>query len=108
MSGAAVVLPIRLMNSSESDASDWISSAPERTPVLDPFPALAGVNVTLMLHIAPGSSVVQVLVVLKSGGAIDPSQCRVAVPVFVSVTVCAAEALPTGVLAKLSALCERL
>jgi hypothetical protein len=79
---------------------------PERT--LDPLPALVGVKWTEKLHMAPGNSVAQLVVVLKSGSVIVPSTCSVAVPVLVSVTVCAADALPTAVLAKVSALCERL
>jgi hypothetical protein len=101
VSGADKELPNRLMNSSESAASLCISNVPVRTVALVAF---VGVNITLKLQPAPGSTASQVVVVGKStAGSID-NTCIVVVPVFVSVTICAAEALPSAVFANVSAL----
>jgi hypothetical protein len=63
-------------------------------------PVLVGVNVTLMLQLAPGPTLEpQLLVCAKSAGFAPPTMIlvilKLAVPLFVSVTVCAALPLPT-------------
>jgi hypothetical protein len=99
--GAADELPIKLMNSSESVASLWISSVPLRIVAELAF---VGVNVTVTPQVAPGRTVAQVVVAVKSAAGSTEATWIVVVPVFVSVTVCAAEALPTCVFANVRAL----
>jgi hypothetical protein len=65
--------------------------------------AVVGVKVTVRAQEAPGTSVAQVVVVLKSAGALMPLTVSSVVPVLVSVTVCGAEALPMPVTGKVSA-----
>ncbi len=64
-------------------------------------PAAVGVNVTLIAQLAPAATVLllQVLDRIKSPGFVPPRamvvMLRVAVPLLVSVTLCAALAVPT-------------
>lgn len=71
------------------------SSVMERVP--ERFPDNVGVNVTLMLQLAfAATAVPHVLVCAKSPLAEIELMFRVAVPVFVSVTVCDALVVPTN------------
>ena len=63
------------------------------TKVTDPtaLPAVVGVKVTLMVQIPPAArDEPQVLVCAKGGVAVIEPRVRAAVPLFVTVTVCAA------------------
>jgi hypothetical protein len=82
--GAAEVVPMRLTNSNDVAASERISSTPERTLEDE---VVVGVNSTEKLHVEPGNIVAQVVVVVKSAGAIIERMWMVVVPVLVSVMV---------------------
>jgi hypothetical protein len=70
--------------------------------------AAAGENSTAKLHTAPGRSVPHVVVEAKSVGTTVDKTWIVVVPVFVSITICAAETLPICVLANVSELCDKV
>ena len=69
-------------------------SAIESVPVR--WPAAVGVNVTAIVQLAPAATELpQALVCAKSPDAVTPEMVNDALPVFVSVTVCAALAVCT-------------
>lgn len=98
--GGVAALPISETNSSEVAASDAIWSDAICTP------ALCGIELTAIMQVVPGMTVAQLDCTPKSGVAVAAVTCRVTLPVFVSVMLCGAETLPTGVTAKLSELCD--
>src|SRR5579871_2328637 len=97
---AGVALPRRLMNSSGVVESEVISRAAMRVP------GSCGVKLAVMGQLAPGRSVAQVLVTVKSGVDWRAVMWMVVVPVLASVRVCGADALPTPVGAKVRELWE--
>ena len=101
--GAAAEVPTRVMKSREVAASEAISSVPERVVDVE---AVVGVKATEKVQVLPGATVVQVVVAVKSVVEFVERMWRVVVPVLVSITVCAAEALPMVVLRKVREPCE--
>jgi hypothetical protein len=103
LSAAAVAAPVSATVCGEPVAL----SATERLPVK--VPAAVGLNSTETVHVAPAANdVVQVFAEIRYEDALVPvsvSEVRVtaAVPVFFTVTVCAADVEPTVVEAKVSA-----
>src|SRR5690242_181 len=77
-------------------------TAPVRVPVA------VGVNRTVTVHDAPTARLAQVLLWLKSPLAETADTVAVVVPVLVTVTVCAADELPTRVPAKVRPVGVRL
>lgn len=100
-----VAVPSRLMKSSEVLESEEISIA--LTTVVDVCEeATCGVKVMVMGQLAPATMTGQEPVMVKSGEAVRDVMWMVDVPVFASVMVWGADALPPEVAANVSELCE--
>ena len=78
----------------------WAMTVPVRAPLV------VGRKLTEKVQVLPGATVVQVVVAVKSVVEFVERMWRVVVPVLVSITVCAAEALPMVVLRKVREPCE--
>jgi hypothetical protein len=100
---AAAPVPVRLNDCGLPEALSVMLRVPMRVP------DAVGVNVTLMVQLAPAATELpQVLVWAKSPLAETPVRFSEALPVFASVTVCAALVVPTVWLVKVSEEAERL
>jgi hypothetical protein len=96
-------IPVRLTDCGLPEALSVMLRVPVR------LPDAVGVNVTLMVQFAPAATELpQVLVWAKSPLAETPVRFSEALPVFASVTVCAALVVPTVWLVKVSEEAERL
>src|SRR5580698_4185855 len=80
-SGAGVDPPRSVTNSSASEASERISSVPERSDCAATSP---GVNCTASVQLAVGCRVEQAEVAVKSAGATTDAICSVVDPLLVS------------------------
>jgi len=100
VSGELDVTASSEMYSSDTAASEAISTAPYRAVIAE---VVVGANSTLMLHVLPGASVAQSLVTVKSCGDATAPKCKIVVPVFCTVTLCAADEDPVAVFANVSA-----
>jgi len=93
--GAGRPLPASRTTCGESAALSVIMTEPYR------FPTAVGEKVTLMLQLAPAARLAgQLLVSPKSPVVVTLVNSRTVLPMFVSVTICAAEVVPTGWLEK--------
>src|SRR5258708_4233899 len=96
-------IPVRLTDCGLPEALSVMLRVPVR------LPDAVGVNVTLMVQFAPAATELpQVLVWAKSPLAATPVRFSEALPVFASVTDCAALVVPTVWLAKVSEVGETL